>query len=298
MFPATTRCWRSRRRKKTMDEELTKTLKSLRLWGLLAHWDEYLTLAEQKDFSHVRLLRHVLAEESKIHAANARKLRLARAQIPEPWRMETFPFDRQPKLDKKKILSLYDAFDFITKKQNIIWVGPTGSGKTSLATGFLIQAIERGLTGRFVTFPKLVAELFRSVADHSDEKVLKKYLSYDCLVIDEIGYVQVEPVQVGLFFTLLHQRHRRKPTLITSNLGFSEWRSFLVSEERSPDGRLDRPPHREQLRHQHEKLRQHSAETGGRVLSRWRDARSLRPTPQDSAYGRAARLWSPARSLR
>src|SRR5438046_1678018 len=240
-----------------MDEELTKTLKSLRLWGLLAHWDEYLTLAEQKDFSHVRLLRHVLAEESKIHAANARKLRLARAQIPEPWRMETFPFDRQPKLDKKKILSLYDAFDFITKKQNIIWVGPTGSGKTSLATGFLIEAIERGLTiwvgptgsgktslatgflieaiergltGRFVTFPKLVAELFRSVADHSDEKVLKKYLSYDCLVIDEIGYVQVEPVQVGLFFTLLHQRHRRKPTLITSNLGFSEWRSFLKND--------------------------------------------------------------------
>src|SRR5205823_11950204 len=48
--------------------------------------------------------------------------------------------------------------------------------------------------------------------------------------IDEIGYVQVEPVQVGLFFTLLHQRHRRKPTLITSNLGFSEWRSFLKND--------------------------------------------------------------------
>src|SRR5437667_11564409 len=48
--------------------------------------------------------------------------------------------------------------------------------------------------------------------------------------IDEIGYVQVEPVQVGLFFTLLHQGHRRKPTLITSNLGFSEWRSFLKND--------------------------------------------------------------------
>jgi DNA replication protein DnaC len=213
-----------------MDEELTKTLKSLRLSGLLAHWDEYLALAEQKDFSHVRLLRHVVAEESKMHAENARKLRLARARIPDPWRMETFPFQRQPKLDKKKILSLYDAFDFITKKQNIIWVGPTGSGKTSLATGFLIQAIERGHTGRFVTFPDLLAELLRSVADHSDEKVLKKYLSYDCLLIDEIGYVEVEPVQVGLFFTLLHRRHRRKPSLITSNLGFSEWRSFLKND--------------------------------------------------------------------
>ena len=213
-----------------MDEELTKTLKSLRLSGLLAHWDEYLALAEQKDFSHVRLLRHVVAEESKMHADNARKLRLARARIPDPWRMETFPFQRQPKLDKKKILSLYDAFDFITKKQNIIWVGPTGSGKTSLASGFLIQAIERGHTGRFVTFPDLLAELLRSVADHSDEKVLKKYLSYDCLLIDEIGYVEVEPVQVGLFFTLLHRRHRRKPSLITSNLGFSEWRSFLKND--------------------------------------------------------------------
>jgi DNA replication protein DnaC len=213
-----------------MDEELTQTLRSLRLWGLLANWDEYLALAEQKDFSPVRLLRYVVAEEAKIHAENARKLRLRRARIPEPWLMATFPFDRQPKLDKKKILALYDAFDFLTHKQNLIWVGPTGSGKTGLATGFLMRAIEQGHTGRFVTFPDLVAELFHSLADHSEEKVLKRYLSYDCLLIDEIGYVEVEPVQVGLFFTLLHRRHRRKPTLITSNLGFSEWRSFLKND--------------------------------------------------------------------
>jgi len=109
-------------------------------------------------------------------------------------------------------------------------IGSTGSGKTGLATGFLIEAIQRGHTGRFVTFPDLVAELFRSVADHSEAQVLKRYLAYDCLLIDEIGYVEVEPVQVGLFFTLLHRRHRRKPTLITSNLGFSEWRSFLKND--------------------------------------------------------------------
>src|SRR5437899_6676883 len=183
IFPSTTRYWKTTRM--MMDDEWTKTLKYLRLPGLLAHWDEYLTLAQKQRFSHVRLLRYVLEEEFKIRSENARKLRLTRAAIPELFRMETFPFDQQPKLDRKRILSLYDAFDFITKKQNIIWVGPTGSGKTSLATGFLIEAIERGLTGRFVTFPKLVAELFRSVADHSDDKVLKKYLSYDCLVIDK-----------------------------------------------------------------------------------------------------------------
>jgi len=213
-----------------MDDELTQTLKYLRLPGLLAHWDQYLDLAREQRFSHVRFLRHVLDEEFKIRTENARKVRLARAAIPELFRMETFPFDQQPKLDKKRILSLYDGFDYITKNQNVIWVGPTGCGKTGLATSFLIQAIQRGYTGRYVLFPELFSELLRSVADHSEPHVLKRYLAYDALLIDEIGYVEAEPVQVGLFFTLMHKRHRRKPTLLTSNLGFSEWRSFLKND--------------------------------------------------------------------
>jgi DNA replication protein DnaC len=213
-----------------MDEEWIKTLKYLRLWGLLAHWDEYLALAQQQDFSPVRLLRYVVEQEGKLHRDNARKIRLQRAQIPELWLMETFPFERQPKLDKKRILSLYDGFDYMTRKQNCLWLGPTGCGKTALATSFLVQAIQRGYTGRFVLFPALIDELFRSVADHSEARVLQRYLAYDCLLIDEIGYVETEPAQVGLFFTLMHQRHRRKPTLITSNLGFSEWRSFLKND--------------------------------------------------------------------
>jgi DNA replication protein DnaC len=213
-----------------MDDQTAKALKYLRLSGLLAHWDEYLALARKQDFSPVHLLQYVLEQECKIKGDNARKLRLQRACIPDPYVMETFPFDRQPKLDKKKILSLYDAFDYGAKNQNIIWMGPTGCGKTGLATSFLIQAIHRGHTGRYILFPELVAELFTSVADHSEPKVIKRYLSYDCLLIDEMDYVEVEPVQVGLFFTLMHKRHRKKPTLITSNLGFSEWRSFLKND--------------------------------------------------------------------
>jgi len=213
-----------------MDDETTKALKYLRLGGLLTHWDEYLALAQEQQFSPVRLLQYVLQHECRIKHENARKLRLQRALIPEPLVLETFPFDRQPKLDKKKILSLYDAFDYMTKSQNIIWMGPTGCGKTGLATSFLIQAIQRGYTGRYILFPELIAELYASLADHSEQKVIQRYLAYDCLHIDEVGYVEVEPVQVGLFFTLMHKRHHRKSTLITSNLGFSEWRSFLKND--------------------------------------------------------------------
>jgi DNA replication protein DnaC len=213
-----------------MDDELVRTLKYLRMSNLLGRWDEYLALARKGRFSPVRLLRHVVEEECRARRSNALERRLKRARIPELLVMETFPFRRQPKLDKKKILSIYDAFDFVEKNQNIIWVGPTGCGKTGLATSFLVQAIHRGGTGRYVLFPELVAELYASVADHSEAAVIKRYLAYDCLLIDEVGYVEVEPVQVGLFFTLLQKRHRRKPTLITSNLGFSEWRSFLKSD--------------------------------------------------------------------
>jgi DNA replication protein DnaC len=213
-----------------MDEELVKMLKYLKLKGLIANWDNYLKIARKRRFSPVGLLKYVVEEEYKIKTENARKLRLKQAHIPEMRVVETFPFQKQPKLDKKKIMSLYDAFEYMTKNRNIIWLGPTGAGKSGLATSFLIQAINRGYTGRYILFHDLVGELFASAADHSEKKVLKRYLSYNCLLIDELGYIEIEPAQVGLFFTLLQKRHKKKTTLITSNLGFSEWRSFLKND--------------------------------------------------------------------
>lgn len=213
-----------------MDDQLKKILKYLRLGGLLAGWDEFLAEARRGRFSHERLLKHVLEAEYRTKIENARLLRRKRANIPELWEIETFPFDRQPKLDRKRIMSLYDSFDYMTKKQNLVWMGPTGCGKTGLATGFLLQALDRGHRGYFISFPELLAELYASVADHSEKKVLRKYASYDCLLIDEVGYIEIEPAQVAMFFTLMQKRHKTKTTLITSNLGYREWGSFLKND--------------------------------------------------------------------
>jgi len=210
-----------------MDESIENMLRHLRLWGLLENWDALLAQAAKGGYSHVRLLKHVIEREHEIRCQNARRMRLKRARIPEPWRIETYPFHEQPRLSKKKVTALYDAFDYMTKKRNVIWIGRTGCGKTGLATAFLLQAIDRGYSGRYVLFAELVAELYASVADHSLEKVLKRYGSYDCLLIDEVGYVEVEKAQAGLFFALLHKRHATRSTLITSNLGFSDWGEFL-----------------------------------------------------------------------
>jgi DNA replication protein DnaC len=214
-----------------MNDELITMLKYLRLGGLLKNWDRYIDVARKGNFSHTRLLQYIIEEEYKIKKDNARRLRLIKAKIPEKYVMETFPFSRQPKLNRKKVLSLYDSFDYMSKKQNIIWIGPTGVGKTGLATAFLMHAIDHEYKGRFILFPELIEMLYKSVADHSEAKVIKKLVSYDCLLIDEVGYVEVEPVQVGLFFTMMKKRHRKKSTFITSNLGFSQWASFLKNEQ-------------------------------------------------------------------
>jgi len=213
-----------------MNDDLKEKLRALRLPRLADHWDDDLQEAARQRMSHATLLNHVVQEEYRLKCDRARQQRLQRARLPEPWTIETFPFERQPKLNRKAVLALYDTMDFLAKAQNIVWLGRPGCGKTGLASGFLVGAIRRGATGRYVLFADLVAELYQSVAVHAQEQVLKKYLRWDLLLIDEIGYVEVEPVQVGLFFTLMQKRHRKKSTLLTSNLGFSEWGSFLKND--------------------------------------------------------------------
>jgi DNA replication protein DnaC len=213
-----------------MDDAMVVNAKYLRLTNLVTRWEHYLALAEKGNCSPVQLIRTILAEEAENRRANARALRLKRARIPDPWVMETFPFEAQPKLDKKRVLTIYDAFEYLPKNENIIWIGPTGCGKTSLATSFLTDAINRGHTGRYVLFPELVSELFSSVADHSEEKVINRYLAYDALLVDELGYVEMEAVQVGLFFTLMQRRIKKRTTFITTQLGFKQWPSFLKND--------------------------------------------------------------------
>jgi DNA replication protein DnaC len=213
-----------------MDEKLQQMIKYIRLSGLLANWDQYLCLAQKGNYSHARLLEYIVEQEYQIKKENARRMRMARARIPEKYVIETFPFARQPKLNKKKIINMYDRFDYMQNCRNLIFMGPTGTGKTGLATAFLTHAINRGYNGRFVAFAELVEQLYQSVADHTEAKVIKALAATDCLLIDELGYVQVEPVQVGLFFTLMSRRHKKKTTLITSNLGFSQWSSFLKND--------------------------------------------------------------------
>ncbi len=206
---------------------LKENLKYLKLYHLGEKIDGYIKEAESKELSYQQFLKNIFEKEKESLLTKRRLARLQGAKIPIPYVLETFPFERQPHLNKKRLCEKYDSLDYLLKKTNMVLIGPTGSGKTGLATSFLINAINKGYTGRFVTFIDLMDELFRSQADRSSKRIIAKYGKVDCLLVDEMGYLEIDKTQAAMFFSLMQQRHKKRSTIITSNIGFDEWDSFL-----------------------------------------------------------------------
>ena len=140
--------------------------------------------------------------------------------------METFPYARQPGVNRKQMRG-FAELDFAAKHENLVFVGPTGVGKTGLAPGILMKAIENGLRCRFVRAQDLFDEMYASLADRSTRKLIDRLARLDILLIDEFGYLNLKPEQSNTFFKLMEERYRRHSTIITTNLVYDEWHNFL-----------------------------------------------------------------------
>jgi DNA replication protein DnaC len=210
-----------------MNEGLKKQVQALGLKHLAQNWDEICAAALKEKPSYHGFLTNLLAQEYGLQQEKNRLARIKKARIPELLVMQTFPFDQQPKLKKKIVLELYDSSRYLTERQELIFIGPTGCGKTGLATAFLIHAVNQGYRGYFIDFRKLLELLLRSKGDHTESKVIKRFQSYPILLIDEWGYDPVDKEVAGLLFDMLKKRHRKGTTLITTQLGFEEWDTFL-----------------------------------------------------------------------
>lgn len=210
-----------------MDNTLKNQLQYLGFHTLADNWDAIMKEAGKASPSYYRFLSRIVEKEYAAKAERARLARVKRARIPELFVMETFPFHKQPRLKKKLVLELYDSLIFMKEKQDLIFIGPTGCGKTGLATAFLVHAINQGFRGLFIDFSDLLDTLYQSRGDYSESKLMKKYSAYEVLLIDELGYISSKKEQASLFFDLMRRRHQRSTTIITTQLGFDEWDGFL-----------------------------------------------------------------------
>lgn len=225
-----------------MREQLHQLLAQLRLRGIDAALDAEIARAEQEGTPLTEVLWRLFAAQEAHQREQRLAYRLAQAKLPWRWTLESFPFARQPGIDRAQIRALA-GLDFLRRQENILLIGPPGTGKTGIALALLREACLNGHAARFYNAQALLDELYASLADRSTPKLLAQLARYQPIAIDELGYLTLKPEQSNAFFRLMDQRYGRVSTIITTNLEPTAWYD-LFGNKPLVDALLDRLQHR------------------------------------------------------
>jgi DNA replication protein DnaC len=209
-----------------MTDEIEQLLKSLHLGRIKDILDDELANADTSGLSYQDLLARLLRAQWHHAQESALRWRIERAKLPEKWTLESFPFKQQTGVSQKQMRG-FAELEFIAKAENLVFIGPTGVGKTGLASSLLLKALQNGHRCRFIRAQDLFDEMYASLADRSTRKLLTYLAQLDVLLIDEMGYLNLQPEQTNIFFKLMEERYRRHATIITTNLDYEEWHNFL-----------------------------------------------------------------------
>jgi len=203
-------------------ERLQDHLHRLRLFKGGERLEALLQDASAKELSYADFLDQLLTEEITSKTAKHITMRTSLARFPFVKGLDAFDFSYQPSLDKKQIQALASGH-FVEHGENVIILGPPGVGKTHLAVGLGLKAIEQGYRVLFTTAAAMVTSLTRAVTEGRLEDRLKVYTMPRLLIIDEIGYLPIDRTGANLFFQLISRRYERGPMILTSNQGFGSW---------------------------------------------------------------------------
>jgi DNA replication protein DnaC len=225
-----------------MDDDLKQLLENLKLRRIAKILARELERAEKQKPSYSAFLARLLREEYQTQEMRFLEHRIRRARLPERWSLDTYPWEQQPSVSKTAMMQLAEL-DFIDRAANLVFIGPTGVGKTGLASAILLAALRAGRRGLFIKAQDLFDEMYRSLADRSSRKLLDQLSRIDILLIDEMGYLNLRPEQSNIFFKLMEERYGKAATIITTNLEYEDWYTFLGQKE-MVGALLDRLRHR------------------------------------------------------
>ena len=213
-----------------MNDNLEQLLSNLKLTKIREIIERELKRATKQEPSYEAFLARLLRFEFKHKQERAIANRIKRARLPETWTLETFPFKKQTSVKARAMRQLAEL-EFVAKAQNIVFIGEPGVGKSGLATSLLLKACENGYRGLFIKAQNLFDDMFASLADRSTRSLLNRLRNIDLIVIDEMGYLNLRPEQSNIFFKLMDERYGRKSTIITTNLEYDDWYSFLGKKD-------------------------------------------------------------------
>ena len=220
---------------------LAHHLKTLRLPTFLREHDKQARICAAEGVDHVRYLARLTELELIDRERRMVERRIKAAKFPTIKSLDSFDFKAIPSLNKMMVLELARC-EWIERKENVIALGPSGTGKTHVALGLGLAACQKGLPVAFVTAAALVHEMMEARDEKRLLQLQRKLAKVKLLIIDELGFVPLSKTGAELLFELISQRYERGSTLITSNLPFEEW-TETFGTERLTGALLDRLTH-------------------------------------------------------
>jgi len=220
---------------------LAHHLKQLRLPTVLREYDKVARECARDGVDHPRYLLRLLELELIDRERRLVERRVRQARFPATKSLDSFVFTAIPSLNKMLVLELARC-EYILRRENIIALGNSGTGKSHVALGLGLAACQRGFSVVFTTAAQLVHQLMEARDEKRRLRLQRELQAAKLLIIDELGYVPLSPTGAELLFEVFSQRYEHGSTIVTSNLPFEEWTAVLGSE-RLTGALLDRLTH-------------------------------------------------------
>lgn len=221
--------------------KLVENLEYLKLNQMNLHLDETIDFMNNNELSFVDTLIKLTDYEIDMKEINMVKSMVRVAAFPHFKEIKDFDFSFQPSVNKEQILD-FATLRFIEKKENIVFLGTSGVGKTHLATSIGIAAAKKRTSTYFIKCNNLIQNLKKAKLENRLEVRLKHYSKYKLLIIDEIGYLPIDSDDAKLFFQLIDMRYEKKSTILTTNSNFKSW-GDIFQDPKIANAILDRVLH-------------------------------------------------------
>jgi DNA replication protein DnaC len=221
--------------------ELKQYLKTLRLSPMLDTLPERVAYAKGNKLTHLEFLEMILSDEAQRRDQGALTRRLQLARVNQEQVLEHFDWDAKITIDRDRLKGLI-GLEWIERKENVIFTGPVGVGKTFLANSLAHVACRRSKNVVIVKAAQMFKSLYAARADNSLDKELIKLIAPSLLVIDDFGLQKLTPEQAHDFYEIVAERYERKSTIITSNRHITEWIN-LFDDSILANSALDRLAH-------------------------------------------------------
>ena len=217
-------------------------LKQLKLPSVLREYEKMAAVCQQERADYQTYLLRLAEVETADRERRAAERRVKAARFPVIKTLDTFDFSAQPSINQELVRQLLRG-EYLDSRENVLFIGNSGTGKTHLATALAFAACQQGRKVRFFTATALVTQLLKRRQDRELERLHKQLDRLELIVLDELGYVPFAKAGAELLFDVVGRAYERTSLMLTTNLPFEEWTEIMGSE-RLTGALLDRLTHR------------------------------------------------------